>query len=376
MGTAGGGIVFVPRGMYLFASPITIPVSVSLEGIFQSVTSTPSWNGGAPTTGSVLMPNYSQGNENGTPFITISHDATLKGVIIYHPQQTATAIPIAFPWSITLAGDNAAVTDVELLNSYLGIRAVNAARHYIARIQGQPIKTGILVDQIYDIGRIENVHWNPWWSTQPTFYNWILANGEAFIFGRSDWEYVFNTFAYGYKYGYHFNDQGNGGTNGNFLGIGADCTQIGVFVEATQSPGLLITNGEFTAFCGGANTSFVVHSGRVKCSNCAVWGPSQVAALVDVTNANTYASLGFSDSSFELGACTANGPYGMQINGGGTGTTFTLHNCEFLNDCPQVSLNSKVTQAVIVGNIWKGKERILNNATSGHIQIGLNSASV
>jgi len=298
----------------------------------------------------------------------------VKGVIIYHPNQAVTTTPIAFPWSISLNGDNTAVTDVELLNSYQGIKAVNAARHYIARIQGQPIKTGILVDQIYDIGRIENVHWNPWWSTQPTFYNWILANGEAFVFARSDWEYVFNTFAYGYKIGYHFNDQGNGATNGNFLGIGADCTQISVFVEATQTPGLLITNGEFTSFCGGLNTTFVVTSGRVKCSNCAVWGPSIVAALVNVTSANAFASLGFADSSFQMETCTADGPYAMQINGGGSGTSFSLHNCEFLNDCPQVQLNKGVTQAVIVGNFWKGKERIQNNS-GGNVQIGLNTAT-
>ena len=26
------------------------------------------------------------------------------------------------------------------------------------------LRRGILVDAIYDIGRIENVHFNPWWS--------------------------------------------------------------------------------------------------------------------------------------------------------------------------------------------------------------------
>jgi len=374
MGNAGGGIVFVPHGLYKFTGSITIPIAVTLEGVFQSVMSTPSWNGAAPTSGSVLMPTANQGNANATPFITVSHNAVVRGVIIYHPNQAVNTTPIAFPWSISLNGDNTAVTDIELLNSYLGIKAVNAARHYIARVQGQPIKTGILVDQIYDIGRIEDVHWNPWWSTQPVFFNWILDNGEAFIFARADWEYVLNTFAYGYKIGYHFNDQGNGATNGNFLGIGADCTQISVYVEATQSPGLEITNGEFTSFCGGLNTTFVINSGRVKCSNCAVWGPSTVVALVNVTSSSQYASLAFAESTFQMQSCTAAGPYAMNIIGGGQSTSFALHNCEFLLDCPQVTLGKGVTQAVIVGNIWKGKERIQNNST-GNIQIGLNSAS-
>ena len=57
------------------------------------------------------------------------------------------------------------------------------------------------------IGRIENVHFNPWFSMKPKLFEWQLANGEAFIFGRSDWEYVLNTFCFGYGVGYKFADR-------------------------------------------------------------------------------------------------------------------------------------------------------------------------
>ena len=40
----------------------------------------------------------------------------------------------------------------------------------------------------------------------------------AFVFGRSDWEYVFNTFAFAYAIGYHFIERETGSMNGNFLG--------------------------------------------------------------------------------------------------------------------------------------------------------------
>ena len=40
-----------------------------------------------------------------------------------------------------MTGNNPAVTDLECLNCWNAIRAVGAARHYIARIQGQPINT-------------------------------------------------------------------------------------------------------------------------------------------------------------------------------------------------------------------------------------------
>ena len=43
------------------------------------------------------------------------------------------------------------------------------------------------------------------------------------MFARTDWEYVFNTFAFGYAIGYHFVASKQGSCNGNFLGIGKQC---------------------------------------------------------------------------------------------------------------------------------------------------------
>ena len=74
------------------------------------------------------------------------------------------------------------------------------------------------------------MHFNPWFSMKPKLFEWQLQNGEAFIFGRSDWEYVLNTFCFGYKVGYKFEQTEKGTCNGNFLGIGADacCTALEV----------------------------------------------------------------------------------------------------------------------------------------------------
>ena len=137
-----------------------------------------------------------------------------------------------FAPTVRLAGSNAAVTDVELLNSYIGVNATGAPRHYIARIQGQPIAVGVFVDQTFDIGRIEDCHFNPWGpGLRGTVGQFQLRYGRAFVIERSDWEYVFNTFAFGYAIGYHFTIstanfnpgiENSKGCNGNFVGIGAD----------------------------------------------------------------------------------------------------------------------------------------------------------
>lgn len=39
---------------------------------------------------------------------------------------------------------------------------------------------------------------------QPGLFQWQMEHGEAFLFGRSDWQYVLNTFCFGYRTGYKF----------------------------------------------------------------------------------------------------------------------------------------------------------------------------
>src|SRR5205807_2307334 len=82
-----------------------------------------------------------------------------------------------------------------------------------------------------DVGRIENVHFNPWWSNRPGLFQWQMEHGEAFVFGRTDWQYVLNTFCFGYNVGYRFAPTAAGSCNGNFLGIGADDCYTAVVVD-------------------------------------------------------------------------------------------------------------------------------------------------
>ena len=154
-------------------------------------------------------------------------------VVSTDPGQSTGDVPVRpFAPTVRLAGSDAAVTDVELLNSYIGVNATGAPRHYIARVQGQPIAVGVFVDQTFDIGRIEDCHFNPWGpGLRGTVGQFQLTHGRAFVIERSDWEYVFNTFAFGYAIGYHFTIstanfnpgiENSKGCNGNFVGIGAD----------------------------------------------------------------------------------------------------------------------------------------------------------
>jgi hypothetical protein len=277
-GQGGGGVVYAPRGNYFFAGHLSVPNAVTLKGLWDSVPAHVGLRdaGAAKPTddGTTFLVTESAGKEDGTAFITLNNNSTLRGVVIYYPEQDSAEEPKPYPWAIAMRGKNPAVLAVELLNPYNGIDASQNERHLIRDVQGQPLRRGVYVDSIYDIGRIENVHFNPWWSMKPKLFQWQQQHGEAFIFGRTDWQYVFNTFCFGYNVGYKFMQTAAGVCNGNFLGIGADDCYTALVVENCAPMALLISNGEFVSFHGPDPTMVRVeaaNSGSVRLVNCAFW---------------------------------------------------------------------------------------------------------
>jgi hypothetical protein len=353
---AGGGKVYAPRGNYFFAGHLNIPAAVTLSGVWESV---PAHNGirdsGNPKPtddGTTFLVTESRGKEDGLPFITLSHNSTLKGVVIYYPEQNPADEPAPYPWAIAMRGKNPAVLAVELLNPYNGIDATKNERHLIRDVQGQPLRRGIFVDGIYDIGRIENVHFNPWWSLKGKLFEWQQRHGEAFIIGRSDWQYMYNTFCFGYNIGYKFVETKAGLCNGNFLGIGADDCFTAVVVENCAPMALLISNGEFVSFHGPDPTMVRVeatNSGSVRFVNCAFWGPCNQIAKIDGRG-----TVGFSDCTFVQWDRKKEGLHALQANGG----TLLVRGCEFRESKPQISLSDKVRRAVISDNVVRGELRI------------------
>jgi hypothetical protein len=369
-GKAGGGTVHAPRGNYFFAGHLAVPPAVTLEGVWTSV---PAHNGirdrGMPKPtddGTTFLVTEGAGSEEGTPFITLQTNGTLRGVVLYYPNQKPDDVPQPYPWAIAMRGKNPAVLDVELLNPYKGIDASRNERHLIRNVQGQPLRMGVWVDSIYDIGRIENVHFNPWWSNRPKLFAWQMEHGEAFVFGRTDWQYVFNTFCFGYHAGYRFMHTRSGECNGNFLGIGADDCQTAVVVEQSAPMALLITNGEFVSFHGPDPTMVEVtatNTGSVRFSNCAFWGPcNQIARVAG------QGTVGFSDCTFVQWDRARKGLPALQIKSG----TVLIRGCEFREAKAQVSLGEDVLRAVVTGNILTGPAHI-DNQSKGSVKISDNA---
>lgn len=359
-GQAGGGIVYAPRGNYFFSGHLNVPGSVTLKGIWESVPSHVGLrNDGAakPTDGgTTFLVTEGEGNEDGPAFITLHENSTLKGLVLYYPRQDPATEPKPYPWAIAMRDKNPAVLTVELLNPYNGIDAGHNERHLIRDVQGQPLRRGIYVDSIYDIGRIENVHFNPWWSLKPKLFHWQQEHGEAFIFGRSDWQYVFNTFCFGYNVGYKFIQTKAGVCNGNFLGIGADDCDTAVDVENCAPFGLLISNGEFTSFHGPDPVMVRVsstNSGVLRMENCAFWGPcNQIARIAG------RGTVGMTDCTFVQWDHNKEGKPAIQADSG----KILVRGCEFRENKPQIELGEGVRHAVIAENIITGKLRVINHS--------------
>lgn len=363
-----GGIVEVPSGRYRFEGCLTIPSNVTLRGTFTySPAHSGIRDGGShqlPVFGSVLEPVGDAGKTEGTPFITVQGNGTLQGFTVHYTDQDPHAEkPTPYPYAVALRGNNPAVIDMQLLNPYQGIDASRNQRALVRNIHGQPIYIGIFVDLIYDIGRIENVHWNPWWSINTPVYKWQMENGIGFIFGKTDWHYVHNTFCFGYNVGYKFIETERGATNGNFLGIGADDCYTSLVVEQSAPMGILITNGEFVSFHGPDPTMIRVedtHSGTVRFVNCAFWGPARRNAVID-----GHGTVGFSDCTFMQWGYEEKKDKHISVDMPSLdvlGGSIIVRGCEFIENKDQVHLGKKVERAIVSENLVTGDVRVNNEA--------------
>jgi hypothetical protein len=187
--------VLVPAGQFAFDGNLTLPQGVALVGTYQSPPCHDlSISGNVVIVdGSQLLPRGGRGTTDGA-FLTVQQNAAVKGFTFWYPDVGPNVAPMEYPWTLALVGRNAAAMDLELLNSYNGIYAVNSPRHYIARVHGQPTNVGVYVDACHDVGRIENVHFNPWYSKAPAYIAHQQTHGIGFQIMDTDWEFATNTF--------------------------------------------------------------------------------------------------------------------------------------------------------------------------------------
>ncbi|MCU0772851.1 MAG: hypothetical protein MUE94_13935, partial [Verrucomicrobia bacterium] len=237
---AGGGVVFVPAGFYRLEGTLTIPSRVTLRGEWKAPVA------GQPISGTVLKVYAGQNDENGTPFIRLSASSAVKDLAFWYPDQLPGAI-VPYPPTIQ-RGDNGAnhtAENITFVNSYVGFTTYRngiGSRPMARNIYGTPLKTGIILDVLADVGRVENVNFSPdYWAgsgltnapTAGEHEAWIYNNGTGVLVGRIDWSYFSFVTVEGYNVGLSLRRSPFDGRdpNGQYYDFSLTNCQTGVFVD-------------------------------------------------------------------------------------------------------------------------------------------------
>jgi hypothetical protein len=376
VGTAGGGVVEVPAGRYRINTGLSIPANVTLSGTYR-VPPTLHHGPTGSISGSVLLAFAGRGATKGPPFIRLAgNNSAITGLVITYPEWKQSDVPpVPYPPCVLSEHtDNVGVSDCLLLNPYEGIKLVAAARHWIRGITGYPIKRGIYVDECYDIGHIENVHFWPFgvaYDPSNPFCKWVNTEGVAFELARTDWQYVFNTFCFGYGVGYKFSSSPQGSANGNFLGLGADSCQRAVVVEQAQPPGLLICNGEFVGRWSSTDAVCLdigpKVEGKVSLVNCSFWGPIDRCVWMQSAAGQFTASA----CHFVNWDNSGVGSPAIQLDAGKA----IVQGCTFAEDGINVQVGSNVVSAILTANQASGGFRV-DNLADKRTQSALNEEDV
>ncbi|MDO8681981.1 MAG: glycosyl hydrolase family 28-related protein [Armatimonadota bacterium] len=354
----GGGVINIPVGKYMIKGHLYVPPLVTLQGVAQSPYSDMSMEGA-----SVLLAVEGEGNPDGPPFIFLHADCTLKGVTIFYPNQGKNGLK-PYPWTISGDGDGVSIIDCFIINPWQAVDFGRhpCGRHLIRGVNMGPLYKGIFVDACYDVGRIEDVHIFPFVGWKGEVKEQISKNATAFIFAKTDWQYVTNCFSFGYKTGFLFT-KGFKERTGNVVitQSGADDGDICVQVDAAQPhSGVAFNNCQFM----GTVVIKPTNNAPIKFSNCGFWPVNSTDnfAYLEGTGNTTFTGCHFLDWGRKNpeSACIVAKSGSLIVNG-----------CDFMSGKTHIKLEEGVGSANIFGNKLRGGAKIINES-KGTVQIGLN----
>ena len=364
---AQGPVCYVPAGFYRLDGSLTVPPGVTLSGA----------SGGVPHSeqpiGSVLLAFGGRGKPEAEPLITVKPNAVVRNVVIHYPEQTLPEV-VPYPWTIRAEGELCQILDLTLTNPYQAIDVGTKWNelHLVRNVFACPLKIGVYVDQCTDIGRIENVHFNPnFWTRmalKPAFPGgdikaYLEKNLVGFKIGKTDWEFISNSFVIFPRVGFHFDDFGHGPGNAVVTQSGSDICPVAVRGDRTQNhAGVQFVNGQFmsTLEVGPENR------GPVKLTNCGFWG----------TEATREHVRHLGPSSLVLTACHFTG-WDHSRKGEpcirSAGSRLIVNGCDFLDEGKQpIRLDKGLKAATIFGCCFRGVKGV-EDQSDGDVQIGLNT---
>jgi hypothetical protein len=373
----GGGLVQVPAGQFLIASHLNVPDNVTLEGIWRSPQ-----RGDPVTAGTVLLAVEGAGDPDGAPFIVLNTQSTLTGITIFYPEQVKANPPHPYPWTVATRKfcDNPTIINVTMINPYQAVDfgSYPTGRHFINGLYAYPLYKGLYINQCYDVGRIENIHFWPFWDLDPNSPLWEFTRtkGTAFIIGKTDGEMASNCFSIFYNVGMHFirgpiaeaascrpaadyddnrREAKSAPGSGVYTNCYMDVTPCAIKVdEVASDAGVSFVNGMFMSTVEvGAN-----NKGQVKFTACGFWANRGLDSHAKVEGRGTvlFESCHFSnwDQAGAGAPCIDANSRQVLVNG-----------CEFSSDRKnhvKVRLGPLVQAGIVTSNIMGGGVAVDNQA--------------
>lgn len=185
---AGGGMVFVPGGVYRLNGSLTVPTGVELRGTFESA-----HYGNSTNNGSHLYVYGNKGNADGAPLITLEQSSGVKGFSVFYPEQGYTDTTTeegkavhAYPPTVR-ANANCWIQNMSMVCTYTAIDAMTnrCDNIIITDVTGAAMYATLIMGHGTNGGYIQNLHFNySGWTHQGIYYNRPSNNEASTLFNN------------------------------------------------------------------------------------------------------------------------------------------------------------------------------------------------
>ncbi|WP_305779281.1 glycosyl hydrolase family 28-related protein, partial [Paenibacillus sp. 598K] len=254
---AGGGVVYAPDGQYKLLGSLFVPNSCTLRGDWKQPTDTDK-----TVDGTLLLVYPGRGDAQARPFVTMGTAAGVRNLSIYYPEQTIDEVE-PYPYTIDLTTPSSGTAmNLTLVNAYRGMmtdKRVNGL-HYIRDVYGTPLQTGMYLDYVYDVGRVEEVVFSPdYWAESGLAGSPSAATIAAYtqgdhdsvgiVIARNDWEVLNGITIDRYATGIRFIHT-SGASNGSIYNLTIKGARVGVDAEGVSPIGWLISASSIEATAG------------------------------------------------------------------------------------------------------------------------------
>jgi hypothetical protein len=258
-GQDGGGTVLLAARQYVLRSTLQI----SSGGVILSGCG---WGAGDPFPGSWLHVRNA-----GIGAIRIAgglrRSAILRDFAVRYDQPSIAPDwkPLDAPFAVDVDGvDDVLIQNLLLFNVSRGVRGFGSGRLHIEKLFGQPLITGIELDRIFDVPRINNVHFWPFWSGDEVVDRYTKLNATGIVSRRCDNPHFSNLFFLPYFRGLHFTAGGDGVTSKFRISqVDCDFCRDGIYIDGPNTTGQ-ITNFTAQGTGLGGSTGLFVNANGVK----------------------------------------------------------------------------------------------------------------